>query len=251
MSVRAVNVGILNPLRLLEASEYLEGPPFYSQLRLKLSISGSRSHTDSGGVTRSESLSYIKEITLDRAAMEFDATPASPAPANEGLTTFKFDYGVFTLAPPSSGGFSIATERWDMDFVGQQIGRQTLLPFYDQNFTPEICGTWSETGNSDPDLDDSGNIEIDSLPIPTFFLSTASGAPEDYRKPADRWAASIIVPTHFGPTTGSTTAIDISGWTNAQWRSKLGVNSVTYTESYWYDSEATTDVTATFEWELS
>lgn len=251
MSVRTVSVGMLNPTKILESTSYLEAPPFYTELRLKLTISGSRSYTDGRGVTQAENLSYSKEITLDRVPMELSgATPSSQSAAG-GLTTFGFDYADFTLSEPAAGYFSLATERWDVNFVAQQIGRQTLQPFYDPNFTAEVCGTWSETGNADPTDNDSGDIEISAFPVPIFWLSTAVGYPDDYRTPADRWGTTIIVPTRFGSPSGTMDQVDLSGWTNAQWRSKLGINSVDYTETTWGIAGSTTDVTATFEWELS
>lgn len=251
MSVRTVNVGVVNPLRLLDASSVIEGPPFYASLRLNLSISGSRSHTDGSGITRAESLSFSKEVTLSRVPLILTASAPTPPAASDGLTSFTFDYGVFSSSPPGAGDFSVGTENWDASGNSQQIGRQKLLLIYDQTFAAEVCGTWSVTGNPDPADDTSGNIEISAFPIPGFILSTISGSPEDYRTPMDKWRAVVEAPSVIGAGSGTTTDVDVSGWTNAQWRSKLGTYFVDYTETDWYTSGATTDVTATFEWELS
>ena len=246
MSIRTVNAGILNPTKLLDVFLYFEGPPFYSQLRLKLTISGSRSHTDGSGITRAETLSFTKEVTLDRVPMELAGiSPTAPAPGS-GPANDGFDAGEFTLSSPASGYFSVGA----LSEVPTKVGWQIIDFFYDASFTSETCGTWSETGHADPADDDSGDLQISFLPSGFAFWNATLGYPEYLRAPADRWGTKIILPSHFA-STEETVGQDISAWSNAQWRSKLGVNSITYNETEWYDTGATTDVTATFEWELS
>ena len=253
MSVRTVNVGLLNPLKLLDLGELTEGPPFYSELRIKLEISGSRSIVDLG-LTYSESFNFSKEVTFSRAPLELDTDGIDFPNAEDGLVNFDFD-SVFFVTPvePASGDFCVATVPWSKSSPAspQQTGRQALSLFYATTFTPEVCGTWSITGNPDPADDTSGDIEISAFPIPSFALSTGITGPLDYRKPYDEWEAYIEIPSVLAASTGDTVALDISGWTNAEWRSKLGVHSVTYNDSGWYGVGSTSNAEATFEWELS
>lgn len=244
MSVRTVNAGIWKPTELYSIEPWTEGPPFYNQLDLSLTISGSRSYTFDG-VTQSETLSYTKTVTLYRQALQLFDSPANSQFAGEGPAYDGFDQGFFILDPPAAGYFQAATGIVSALKIGQQI----LLLFV-PTFDPEVCGTWSETGNPDPADDDSGDITIDSFPN-LFWWHESVSFPESARSPFERWGASMSVPSHFEAPVSEDVGYDVTGWTNADWRSKLGTYSITYNEPEWAFPDGTTSVSATFEWTLS
>jgi hypothetical protein len=192
-------------------------------------------------------MSFMKEVTLDRVPMELSGTSIIPAPAGNGPANDGFDVGDYTLTSPASGYFSVGT----LSEVPTKIGWQIIDFFYDASFTAEICGTWSETGHADPANDDSGDIMISSFPTGLAFWNASLGYPEYLRAPADRWGTEISAPSHFDSGGGAVVGQNIGGWDNAQWRAKMGTNSITYDETDWFDTGSTTNVSVTFEWELS
>lgn len=245
MSVRTVNAGIWKPTDLYSIQPWTESPPFYSQLDLSLTISGNRSYTV-GGVTKAESMSYFKTVSLERQALQLSTSPANSQLAGEGPAYDGFDEGFFITAAPSSPYFQAATGINS----ALKIGQQSLLLFV-PTFAPEVCGTWSETGNPDPADDGSGDITIEEFPN-LFWWHESVSFPQSLRSPFDRWGASMSVPSYFRVPVSEDVGYDVSGWTNADWRSKIGTNfSITFNEPEWYAPDGTTDVTATFEWELS
>jgi len=112
----------------------------------------------------------------------------------------------------------------------------------------ETVGTFELKRNSDSVIISSGNL-TQTVALQPFFMHSV--APLNYRTVADRWGFSPGVVGGSG-THGTLPEIDISGWSNTQWRSLLGIFSATYSEATWdIGPSATTTVAADYEWELS
>jgi len=253
VSIRVVSPLLFDPAYLSDGirgsisspdAGYFEASPHINTLRIKLTLSGSRSRTV-GNITEEENLSYSKEITYSRVPLPISAynTMSRLTPAT----------GIFELISspatpiPAANEFQLATRTYES--IPVHIGWQNLQFFlYDTgNFTSEVCGDWTYTDTGNPANDDSGDIEIDQLPTPWIpVFDPARAAPSDIFY--GNYYGVVIAPSVlFRSYTGSMNA-DISGWTDADWRAKTGVQTASYTQP---SGGITSSVVANLEWELS
>tara|TARA_R110002167_G_scaffold19688_1_gene72288 strand:+ start:5600 stop:6016 length:417 start_codon:yes stop_codon:yes gene_type:complete len=136
------------------------------------------------------------------------------------------------------------------------IGWQNLTFFlYDSGgFTSEVCGDWTYTDEGDSNNDDSGDIDIDRLPtpwIPVFDYTRTAHSNIFHGNPTNVTIAPSVL---FGSNNSYMNA-DISGWTNADWRAKTGVQTASVAEISYslpeFTGGITSSVVANLEWELS
>ena len=253
MSIRVVSPLLTSPAYISEGLDgsspgagggNVEASPHLETLRIKLTLSGSRSRTV-GNITEEESLSYTKEITYSRVPL--------PISAYNGLSRLTPATGIFELIDspdtpiPAANEFQLATRTYGS--VPMHMGWQNLqFTLYDSgNFASEVCGDWTYTDAGDPANDDSGDIEIDQLPTPWIpVFDPARAAPSDifYGNPSGVVIAPSVLFTSYQGSMNE----DISGWTNADWRAKTGVQTASYTQP---SGGITSSVVANLEWELS
>ena len=254
MSIRVVSPLLFDPAYLSDGirgsisspdAGYFEASPHINTLRIKLTLSGSRSRTV-GNITEEESLSYSKEITYSRVPLPISAynTMSRLTPAT-GL----FELISSPATPiPAANEFQLATRTYES--IPVHIGWQNLTFFlYDTgNFTSEVCGDWTYTDSGNPDNDDSGDIEIDQLPTPWIpVFDPARAAPSNIFY-GNSYGVTIAPSVLFGSGYSGSMNEDISGWTDADWRAKTGVQTASYSQP---SGGTTSSVVADLEWELS
>lgn len=260
MSIRVVSPLLLSPAYLSDGIQYsvphpdggyFEASPHINTLRIKLTLSGSRSRTV-GNITEEENLSYSKEITYTRVPL-----PISAYNTRSALTPYT---GLFELISspatpiPAANEFQLATRTYGS--IPVHIGWQNLTFFlYDSGgFTSEVCGDWTYTDEGDSNNDDSGDIDIDRLPtpwIPVFDYTRTAHSNIFHGNPTNVTIAPSVL---FGSNNSYMNA-DISGWTNADWRAKTGVQTASVAEISYslpeFTGGITSSVVANLEWELS
>tara|TARA_R110002096_G_scaffold153549_1_gene317368 strand:- start:318 stop:830 length:513 start_codon:yes stop_codon:yes gene_type:complete len=149
---------------------------------------------------------------------------------------------------PAANEFQLATRTYES--IPVHIGWQNLTFFlYDTgNFTSEVCGDWTYTDSGNPDNDDSGDIEIYQLPTPWIpVFDPARAAPSNIFY-GNSYGVTIAPSVLFGSGYSGSMNDDISGWTDADWRAKTGVQTASYSQP---SGGITSSVVADLEWELS
>jgi len=261
MSIRTHNVGAIPPdFEDFKMGFFIEAPPFYTGIRVKMTFSGERSKTE-GSITTTETLSCENEKTFTRIPMFRDSDVA-------GIDEFalsEYDkemQAISFLTPTDFDECRIVVPLWskgDGLFIiprSPQIGKCPVEIYYETVFSinTDVCGSWSVVDTDDPSNDASGDILIGSHGWPAFFfvVDPETDPDELFRTAASRWeVAPQRPPYHSLEPDGidDTNFVDVSGWDIQQWRSKLGVNNVSYGEIH-TDTGVTSDILVEIEWEL-
>jgi hypothetical protein len=256
MSVKAYNVGISSPMELRNtdfgAGEYIDASPHIETFRIKMDFSGTRTETV-GTITRTETISYTKELEFDRVPYEAGSTAFGVA-AENGIIGFDIaspdeyipsDTTKFRALQPTFG-----ETFGEEPFIIQPYAAKSLLYlFYEMAFADEVCGTWEYTDTAIPANDASGDLLIGSFP--NIIFREYTGLYD--RLTPEGWGVAdgdFSVPTKYGSfSTSDPRFIDITGWDFLDWRQKTGLNTFTIAETSY--RTGTTTVEATIEWELS
>lgn len=253
MSIRTVNVGMLpDDFEDFLIGFFVEAPPFYTGVRIKVDLSGGRTKT-TGSVTIDETLSYSNEKTFTRIPMERDSdetwiTTSSLVSENDINEKNR------SMIPISADECRIVMLTFGMaeTFRSRQISKAPL-EIRMLTEVDEICGSWVYTDTADPTNDDSGDIRTGFFGWPTLLFDTPAG--DALRTPMTKWVPSFssftVAPSQFLGTTleDGDRFLDVSGWNDLQWRSKLGINNVSYGETH-LDPDVTSTVLVEVEWEL-
>jgi hypothetical protein len=252
MSIRTVNAGMIpDQFEDYLVGFYVEAPPFYTGVRIKITLSGGRSQVVEA-ITKDETLSYTNEKTFTRIPMERDSATLGIVTASSILQNDLQYSG--DLYPVSADECRIIMPTWGTNesFKSRQISKAPA-EIYFQTDLDEICGSWTYTDADVPANNDSGDIMTGLFGWPRPVFVVPSGDP--LRTPMTMWvpstsSADVAPSVYFGtPTADSNTYLDITGWDDLQWRSKLGVNTITYGEVH-ADPSITSTVSVELEWEL-
>jgi hypothetical protein len=252
MSIRTVNVGMIpDQLEDFLVGYYVEAPPFYTGVRIKITFSGGRSQVV-GAITKAETLSYTNEKTFTRIPMERDSATLGIVTASSILENDVQYSG--EPYPVSADECRIIMPTWGTNdsFKSRQISKAPV-EIYFQTDLYEICGSWTYTDADDSGNNDSGDIMTGFFGWPRPVFVVPAGDP--LRTPMTRWIPSTgsfnVAPSnYFGTSTAdSNTYLDVTDWDDLQWRSKLGVNTITYGEIH-ADPSITSTVSVDLEWEL-
>lgn len=214
-----------------------EAAPHFQNLILTVSYSGVR-ETDDGTNTLVETYSgtFTNVLVRHRAIGGI----GDHVPYGQGLDDDADDTDALPedLYLPVAGEFVARLGLRGFDMAKQEFFLHV------PTFLPETIGTFELIRNSDSEVLDSGDITGNVLFEPRFRHSTP---PLNYRTPADVWG--VLYGSYDGEFAYAD--MDISGWSNLQWRAKSGINSASISEAdLTLDAVVTSTVTVTYEWEL-
>lgn len=231
-----------------EDPDIFEAPPHITTLRLKVTLSGGHSYTDSLGYLLTETLDYTKEVTLSRVEIprvwdEWTTYPDIP----DMTGVYGADRGepYVAMDAPAPGNFLAITQgTFGKDM---EIAKRGLLLIYDTAYEPEVCGTYEYYRSTPGSSYLSGDMLLGTLPSLRFWDRASE------REPNRKFSAEASIPSFFYSPGPSTLDFDVSAWTVSEWRSKLQVYSASFAEETWAGGagDSFTDVVIEVEWELS
>lgn len=208
---------------------FIDAAPFYTGLRVKLTFSGSDSR-DSGNYTIN--LSGVIEKTFTRVDIPIETDPLGGAFTHDQWTSSRPYAG-----NPPADSFWLWLAYPGINYRGVSSREQAMRFFPNYfHFDAEVVGSWSDTsagtsGDAEAEFDFTAPVAGTSDPgLGTyergvwqrygvaFTGSTAdiTAGPYSYNLPL--WTDS--------PSGG----INISGWTQSDWRDQRGIYSMTFTD---------------------
>ena len=223
------------------SSFFLDASPIYEEIRMKLTFSGTATK-NSGDYTIT--LTGVIEETFTRVPLIREPDPLGGVPSSDEYT----DYIPY-VGNPSTGEVCMFLIRPGTWYSGISPVEQAHRIFPESMPLSEVIGTWSDTA-----LGTSGDATLSGSIFYPYFWDGAT-FPADYERVPWAELATEFLSTEIAIGSSETilplenwdrSTVDISGWTQADWRDQRGVRTQTFT-----DPSADSTLTVVVEWELS